>query len=368
MLPNILFYILLFSFSALCSRLAIKRKNVLLHVVAVAIPVIIAAIRYRVGTDYSAYILIYNDIHKLSLADYLSNNIHGIEFGYFVLVKLASLFRNGPVTMFALSSILTVGPLYYAALKSKISRPSLAYFLMLCVVYPLTFNGVRQGIAMGIFTLAYVVFAQNKKPLKFLTAVILASLFHSSAFLFLPTYFIAQYANKNKGRSALSAVVKFSLLIVAVVLVAIGAMNILVSLPIFEKYAQYVGSDDVTGFSLYTINTLVLIISFMLFKFVSKKSQHNSSYLMMLILMMAISTAAFNSNALYRITLYLYPFVTFMVASFPSAFSDYLGRKGGYILCVVFGVVYFGLIYGVFGVGEIVPYEAIKLAEILGRR
>ena len=59
---------------------------------AVAIPVIIAAIRYRVGTDYNAYILIYNDMHKFSLADYLSSNIHGIEFGYFVLIKLRAYF------------------------------------------------------------------------------------------------------------------------------------------------------------------------------------------------------------------------------------------------------------------------------------
>ena len=54
-------------------------------------------------------------------------------------------------------------------------------------VFLLNFSGLRQAIAMGITALSFN-FIKEKKPVQFILLVILASLFHKSAIVFLAMY------------------------------------------------------------------------------------------------------------------------------------------------------------------------------------
>ena len=54
-------------------------------------------------------------------------------------------------------------------------------------VFLLNFSGLRQAIAIGITALSFN-FIKEKKPVQFILLVILASLFHKSAIVFLAMY------------------------------------------------------------------------------------------------------------------------------------------------------------------------------------
>src|SRR5699024_8295814 len=55
--------------------------------ICLLIPSILAGLRYKVGTDYEAYVLIYNKVNGLSYLEFLQTNTY--EIGFFTLEKIA---------------------------------------------------------------------------------------------------------------------------------------------------------------------------------------------------------------------------------------------------------------------------------------
>lgn len=147
---------------------------------------IFTALRDGIGVDT----LTYQEIFKT-----ISNNeIDGlyIESGYIYLNKFVSIFSNS----YVLVQILTTGICLYFTYRFisdniQIKYHGIAFIVLLCSTLYLSYycSGVRQGIATSIclFSTKQII---NRRFIKFIILIIIASLFHKSALIFLPAYFV----------------------------------------------------------------------------------------------------------------------------------------------------------------------------------
>ena len=67
----------------------------------------------------------------------------------------------------------------------------LSVLILLTLYFNFTLSGLRQTMAMAVIFAAFH-FITEEKPVRFIAAVLLAFLFHSSALIFLPAYWIAK--------------------------------------------------------------------------------------------------------------------------------------------------------------------------------
>ncbi|MEP0727849.1 EpsG family protein, partial [Marinobacter sp.] len=137
-----------------------------------------SGLRHSVGTDYWTYVNFIVDIYK-GYDSYM-------EPGFEAMVRIV----GEPRFVFFLSSLLTVcGFFSYFKLYPPGVAISLGLFFLLPIFYLSSFNGVRQFIAVGIF-LAALRFVVNRRLVLYIFAILLAGIFHKSAILLLPAYFV----------------------------------------------------------------------------------------------------------------------------------------------------------------------------------
>lgn len=126
-------------------------------------------------------------IGKMSWLEVLSVKHQNYERGYIILNKLISLFSTNEQSLLIVSCILSIFPIIYLIYKNS-EYPLLSIMIYMGLpVFLLNFSGLRQSIAIGITALSFN-FIKEKKPIKFLLLVIVATLFHKSAIIFIAMY------------------------------------------------------------------------------------------------------------------------------------------------------------------------------------
>ncbi len=158
--------------------------------------------RYGIGTDYFAYELIYEDLKKVSLFEYIekhNDNIgsYYVEPGYFILNRyLCFNYRSLLFTV----SITMMGFLYYGIISvNRKSTLSFALFIYFCTQFIYSMNGVRFSIAVTIILFGFQ-FILKRKMWYWILCVILAMGFHKTAVICAPLYFLKDIQNKKLDR------------------------------------------------------------------------------------------------------------------------------------------------------------------------
>ena len=154
-------------------------------VLTASVLIAVGALRWRVGTDYVAYAGEYPDYVTMSWRDYDLVNEPGIR----VLSRLAYYVRDDYTTMFALAAAITIGLSIYTLYRDS---NAFAFSVLLYVItgpWLGSFNGVRQYLACSI------IFAGHRLVLdrrfgRWLLVVLVAGLFHVSAYLMVLFYFV----------------------------------------------------------------------------------------------------------------------------------------------------------------------------------
>lgn len=182
MLPYI--YMLVFIlFFILYEKIELKRKAILIPCFLL---ILFASLRNNtVGTDTYLYTSSY--IRENNPYIYGFND--DIEYGYQLLDSVILNFSYNYFWLFLLTSLIVV-----FSYLTTIKKLSINYFYSIYIYinfgfYTFFFNGLRQGIAMAIcfFGLPYLI---EKRIFYYLVIVFLASLFHTSALIMLPLYFL----------------------------------------------------------------------------------------------------------------------------------------------------------------------------------
>ena len=156
--------------------------------------IIFAALRNNVGLDFGSYRDNYELIHSSNVS------ILSLPFGFNNMEPLFQFVNYfSPSFRFFVIACVGLGVLskivfFYRNFNAKL----FCLFLYFCSVYLYyDFGIVRQGIAISIIWYSFK-YIKKKKFLKFLVGIIIASLFHITALICLPIYFLGnkEYSGK----------------------------------------------------------------------------------------------------------------------------------------------------------------------------
>jgi hypothetical protein len=153
--------------------------------------------RWETGTDWEVYINNY----------FLQNDL-GFEKGYSLLSSAAHTLGFGYNSFLLLISFIPLFCLYiFLERKSRYVFVALLFFI---ANYMLGFmGGNRQSVAIGFIVLS-ALFIEERKPMHFFVFICIAMLFHRSAIVFLPAYFMCE--------RRIPVIIKYCFLAVLVVL------------------------------------------------------------------------------------------------------------------------------------------------------
>lgn len=145
----------------------------------------VAAIRWHVGADYWDYergfkTRVSTPLSSLGLFD---------EPGLNILAKTGALFKDDPAMMFGLASVITIGLIVWTFYRSTEAFAAAILLFFLTSNWQNTFNGVRQSLAVAILFAGHNLIVRRSFK-KYLLIVLLASLFHVSAIIFIALYWM----------------------------------------------------------------------------------------------------------------------------------------------------------------------------------
>lgn len=175
-----IYYIILFLF-LITAFIKSSKKQVILN--SIILITILSVRKFTVGADLLTYISIFKNISKINILKY------DMEKGYLLFNKVANIFTNNERIYLIIVSILIIGMLSnYIYKNSKMIW--LSFFLLVTLgYYEMSFNILRQILAMGIM-LYSIDSIKERNIKKFLLIYIVGLNFHYTAGIFLILYII----------------------------------------------------------------------------------------------------------------------------------------------------------------------------------
>lgn len=316
------FYLLIFLFViAICYFISdlYRHKNIyavgmsiiLLTVVFIFL-FIFSGWRYDVGVDFDSY---YNSFYRT--IDYLRNT-NGYEEGYVQLISLLKKYTDTPQSIIISTSFIYICLIYYYIMTNKKILQNLWLFMIVFILswqFMYSFNVVRSCIAGAILYLSYK-YILNRNFIKFLIVVVIASLFHRTALLFLFAYFM-----NNKIYKTPKAKLIFLL---SVILVISGKHILPIILNLFTSNRMASYSNSIYA---NTTRNIFAIIPFMLkipiyllaTNKLTRKQQEdteNTFYFNMYFISLNLNLLTIVFELVWRINIYFWPAEYFVVQSY----------------------------------------------------
>lgn len=238
---------------------------------------------------------------------------------------------NGYLTIVATISIAPVMYVIYKYSKN-------VYFSLLLYIgfgyFAFAMNGIRQAIAIGICMLAFDA-AIEKKSKKFIILVLTAVLFHKTALLFVPVYWLANIKNSENFKY-----------IIATSLVAVFALRTALYkfINLFARQSFELASDDQGGYRMFLVMLFTLFVGWYYYSRFMKKGDvkrigQQNSLSWLLLLMLSVATLMWpiaNLNAELNRMYYYYHIFVFLYL--PNLVKS-LNRKERWLLVIVFTAI-----------------------------
>ncbi|WP_373425853.1 EpsG family protein [Paenibacillus endoradicis] len=222
---------------------------------------IVAGFRFEVGVDYKNYVATYikinNSLRDVSIFELRS--MLDMEIGYLLLNRLVDFLFGNLQYVFVISSFITL-ILVLVTIYRYSSNVYLSVLFFTLGAYISSFNIQRQYIAIAIifFSIKYVI---ERKLIRYIFSVLIASMFHTSAVLLLPLYFIL-----NKKINAKK-------IIIGIILVCLSTVLMPNILSIVQKYFYSQYSLESYGMNDGTINNVIIAAFYMILAmYLQKKS------------------------------------------------------------------------------------------------
>lgn len=242
-------------FAFLANKVSGKKSKIMLFILVFLPLFCVSAFRYNVGQDYvNTYVYTFNRIlHGAS-------NVR-IDYGFFLLNKIIIIFSGSYQWVFILSSLI----INYFICKSIYDQSKdkfLSVFIYIFgTLFFFTLNGVRQSMALALFYYSLKYIEKNKMKEYFFINFI-GFLFHNSAIIFFPLYFII--GNKFN--------LKYKILIIAFMSIILPTLlPILSNILLNTKYSMYLTNGAYNPLSTINVSTIINILLFVYYEIISKK-------------------------------------------------------------------------------------------------
>lgn len=144
---------------------------------------VVAAARYRVGTDYSVYL-------DLQIPQILRGVDYKLKYEYLyqILIKFGVSLGNTQ-WVFILTHLILLFFVWLSLKKLSIDYRFSIFIFMFGAFYNVSLNTMRQFIGIAIFMYA-IKFILQRDLLKYVALIIVAFMFHKTSILFLPLYWL----------------------------------------------------------------------------------------------------------------------------------------------------------------------------------
>ena len=249
--------------------------------------------------------------------------------------------------------MLVSAPLIYAVTKiiykySKI--PSLSFIVFLALnYYGMNFTLLRHSIALAFVLLSYP-YLKERKLIKFLIYILIASCFHQTALAFILAYPLINIKFNYKQIIALFIVL----------LISIFAKNVIFDL-IFDvlksdRFQSYADRGVTIDLMMFYINTVVLLFSYIFYRFKTKEQNKEIDILLNL---STISSAFLSLTPIigeaYRIAMF---FGIYNILLLPNVLALEKNMKYKYIIYLpVYGFLIIYFLFFSLDNAMIVPYK-----------
>ena len=145
---------------------------------------LVLGLRKGVGGDYDGYVGYYTSLSEgMALADV------PYEWGFFQLIKLLRAFDLPPAALFLATCTIQMGFIASWMRRQAFLAPWYIYFFFTSLLVFESMSTIRQALAYGVI-LSALPSIQKRQWIFYSAMVLLATLFHKSALLFLPLYFL----------------------------------------------------------------------------------------------------------------------------------------------------------------------------------
>lgn len=227
-----------------------------------------SAFRFQVGHDFESY---YN-IHSVNTWHLGEHDF--IEPGYTFISKFCSIiFPDNELSFQLLIAIFAIATmfLYYKV----IDRYSKNKVLSLAILFPMyylntVFGQIRYGIVLAICLYSFK-YIEEKRPLKFTLAMIIAFTFHFSAVFFIPIYFFAHIELKDFHKIIVTILsLIFGVIVNPVNIIGFINNQFINSTYLEDKVALYSNSS----ISIFTSSFIYICIIFAFMYFMYKKIEY----------------------------------------------------------------------------------------------
>jgi len=206
----------------------------------------------NIGTDTNNYVSLFNELKYIYQLDY--NSGKSIEKGYLFFQEIAFFISKDYWSLLTLIALLCVA-CNFIVIKKLSMNIQLSIFIYITLgEYFGFFNGARQGMAVAIsaISLLYII---KKDFIRFAVCIFIASLFHRSAMVFFPFYFILR----------IPFTIKNALIFSVLGYIAFSFFRNIISLfntDIESRYAGYENRGAIGGqfLALFFIVTAILLI------------------------------------------------------------------------------------------------------------
>lgn len=252
-----------------------------------------------VGTDTQNYHALFDYMELNGFDLELEEADLSTEYGFYYLVNLFVVLGLPFRSLLAISALLYVGTISYLIYKFS-EKPWVSYFVFLAFGFFIFNTTMRQCFALSFCIIAFL-FAINKKILPYMLFAATACLFHSTALVFAPVYFLVKL---NYSRSAFFIVILLGLVIA-------------VFSEVFFQYANEITDKNYEKGETAGYGTLIFMLITIAIGFFYRKQLplSNRYWLFMLVIAVCLFPLARFNPAIFRINLYFRVFMIVYLAN-----------------------------------------------------
>ncbi|WP_342547346.1 EpsG family protein [Paenibacillus sp. FSL P2-0089] len=261
---------------------------------------LIQALRSRyVGVDINGYLMGYQMVKNINV--FSGERLFNYDVGYILYSQILSKLNISNQIYLAVTALIIIIPNCYIWIKnSKI--PSLSIFIYITLgFFTFSFSGLRQSIAISIvfFSLKYI---QEKKTIKFILFVTLATLFHFTAVIFIFAYPLYYWKLKPFN---------FFFILLSFIITFIFKEEIF--LIIYRLFKGVPG--EVVDTNAYTMLVIMIFILILAYVFDSSDNQNMNlnAYRNYMLVAIFVQIFASESNVIMRAGFYYYLFITLLI-------------------------------------------------------
>lgn len=332
-----------------------KSKKLFLIYISIPMILVMGLRSSTVGVDTIAYVRNFNIIRNLNWTDfginlYSHGNAGHYEFGYYYLNKVIGVMSSNPQLLLFIVAIIIVSSINFAIYHLSddvlLSVSLFQTFGFFCYSMAL----MRQFIAVSILMISFYYFVQNKFKMAFLT-VCVASLFHTTALIFIIVYILLILSRKFGTN-------RFVVTLVGCTVLPVIYNLIITFVPRYQFYLTYQAKEYISSgiFSLF-IFVLIILPMFMRKSGFDVFCQNELDAYLIQLLIVGIAINLFSSK-IQMLGRVVYMFTIFIIFYVPRLFK-FIKRKDNQIIIKIIiyiaqVIYYFNFLYN--STASVCPY------------